>query len=253
MQVAAKLLRDEAKALARGGVMQDAGSYYARFRYIDAGITEKKILGPPRQSEQRAENDLATLREAARAQKTWPEQVAAMQQAAEVLRESAQLENRVARGVAQYEAQKQAHKAEDSDPETSGDEDDGADDDLDDVMVAKIVADLPPLRARPPPPVDPNDANVQLACFRFSLERPETLEAILLARADPNLIVGDGSISPLRKAMLYARENKDAARMRELLLEHGADESAYERRRWEERCAADAGEAAWLQNFHRSA
>ena len=44
-----------------------------------------------------------------------------------------------------------------------------------------------------------------------------------------------------------------AARMRELLLEHGADESAYERRRWEERCAADAGEAAWLQNFHRSA
>ena len=70
MQVAAKLLRDEAKALARGGVMQDAGSYHARFRYIDAGITEKKILGPPRQSERRAENDLATLREAARAQKT---------------------------------------------------------------------------------------------------------------------------------------------------------------------------------------
>ena len=90
---------------------------------------------------------------------------------------------------------------------------------------------------------------MQLACFRFSLERPETLEAILLARADPNLIVGDGNISPLRKAMLYARENKDAARMRELLLEHGADESAYERLRWEERCAADAGEAAWLQNF----
>ena len=72
MQTAAKLLRDEAKALARGGVMQDAGSYHARFRYIDAGITEKKILGPPRQSERRAENDLATLREAARAQKTWP-------------------------------------------------------------------------------------------------------------------------------------------------------------------------------------
>ena len=62
MQTAAKLPRDEAKALARGGITQDAaGSYYARFRYIDAGITEKKILGPPRQSERRAENDLATL------------------------------------------------------------------------------------------------------------------------------------------------------------------------------------------------
>ena len=122
MQTAAKLLRDEAKALARGGIKQDAaGSWLARFQYVDCGITKKEIVGPPRQSERRAENDLATLREAARAQKTWPEQVAAMQQAAQVLRESAQRENRVARGVAQYEAQKQAHKAEDSDPETSGD------------------------------------------------------------------------------------------------------------------------------------
>ena len=69
MQTAAKLLRDEAKALARGGIKQDAaGSWLARFRYVDAGITKKQILGPPRQSERRAENDLATLREAARAE-----------------------------------------------------------------------------------------------------------------------------------------------------------------------------------------
>ena len=179
-----------------------------------------------------------------------------MQQAGQVLRESAQRENRVARGVAQYEAQKQAHKTDDSDPETSGDEDDGADDHyygLDEAAVAKMNEDTPPQRAQPPPPCEANHANAQLACFLPFHEKPETLEAILLARADPNLIVGDGNISPLRKAMLYARENKDAARMRELLLEHGADESAYERRRWEERCAADAGEAAWLQNFHRSA
>ena len=104
MQTAAKLLRDEAKALARGGIWQDsAESYYARYQYVDAGITKKNILGPPRQCERRAENDLATLREAARGKKTWPEQVSAMQQAAQLLRESAQLENRVARGVAQYE------------------------------------------------------------------------------------------------------------------------------------------------------
>ena len=96
MKTAAKLLRDEAKALARGGVKQDAANWFARFQYVDCGITKKEIVGPPRQSEGRAENDLATLREAARAQKTWPEQVAAMQQAADVLRESAQLERRVA-------------------------------------------------------------------------------------------------------------------------------------------------------------
>ena len=135
-------------------------------------------------------------------------------------------------------------------------EDDGADDDyygLDETTVMKMVEELPPLRAQPLPPVNANDANVQLACFRFSLERPETLEAILLARADPNPIVGDGDISLLCKAMLYTRDKKDVVRMRELLLEHGADESAHERLRWEDRCSADAGEPAWLQNFHRSA
>ena len=74
MQTAAKLLRDEAKALARGGIKQDAaGSWFARFQYVDAGITNKEIVGPPRQSERRAESDLATLREAARGKKTWPE------------------------------------------------------------------------------------------------------------------------------------------------------------------------------------
>ena len=33
------LAQDEAKAFARGGVWQDtAGNYFARFRYVDAGI-----------------------------------------------------------------------------------------------------------------------------------------------------------------------------------------------------------------------
>ena len=44
MQTAAKLLRDEAKALARGGTTQDAaGSWLARFQYVDAGISKKEI------------------------------------------------------------------------------------------------------------------------------------------------------------------------------------------------------------------
>ena len=253
MQTAAKLLRDEAKALARGGIKQDAaGCYYARFQYVDAGITKKDILGPLRQGERRAESDLAMLREAARGKTTWPEQVAAMQQAARQLHERAQFETRVARGVAQYDAQRQAHKADDSEQETSGDEDDGRDDQyygLDVATVAKMVEALPAPRAQPPPPVDANDANVQLARFRPINEKPETLEAILRARADPNLIV-DADISPLRKVIAFARDH-DVARMRELLLAHGASESEFERRRWKDRQKADACEAAWQENFHR--
>ena len=76
---------------------------------------------------------------------------------------------------------------------------------------------------------------MQLACFQPINEKPETLEEILRARADPNLIVGDD------------------ARMRELLLAYGASESAFERQRWAERRAADACDAAWLENDHRSA
>ena len=103
----------------------------------------------------RAENDLATLRDAARGEETWPKQLAAMQETARQLHERAQFENRVVRGVAQYDAQKQAHKADDSDPETSGAEDDGADDHyygLDEAAVAKMVEAIPPQRAQPPPP-----------------------------------------------------------------------------------------------------
>ena len=177
-----------------------------------------------------------------------------MQQAAQDLREKAQFENRVARGVAQYDAQREAHRADDSEQETSGDEDDGADDHyygLDEAAVAKMIESIPPQRAQPPPPVDAKDANVQLALFRPINEKPETLEAILRASADPNLIVDD-DISPLRKVITFARNN-DVARMRELLLGHGANESAFERQRWQERQAADACEAAWLENYHRSA
>ena len=76
-------------------------------------------------------------------------------------------------------------------------------------------------------------------------------EEILRARADPNLIVGD-DVSPLRKVITFAR-NPDVARMRELLLAYGASESAFERQRWAERRAADACDAAWLENYHRSA
>ena len=41
--------------------------------------------------------------------------------------------------------------------------------------------------------------------------------------------------------------------MRNLLLEHGATESKFDKQRWEERQAAEECEKSWLQNFHRSA
>ncbi len=91
---------------------------------------------------------------------------------------------------------------------------------------------------------------MQLACFRPIKEAPDAPEAILLARPDPNLVVDDG-ISPLRRVIAFAR-TRDVVAMRDLLLQHGASETKFEKQRWQERQAAEECEKSWLQNFHRS-
>ena len=97
-----------------------------------------------------------------------------------------------------------AHKTDDSGPESYGDADDGYEDPYADIDVKAFVKQLEKQQdkkiVQKPPPTDVNDATVQLACFRPINETPDTLGAILLARADPNLVVGDG-ISPLRRSL----------------------------------------------------
>ena len=56
--------------------------------------------------------------------------------------------------------------------------------------------------------------------------------ALLESKADPNMPLKSGDISPLRKVMCFAHE-KHVANMRELLLEFGANESDDDRKRWE--------------------
>ena len=145
------------------------------------------------------------------------------------------------------------HKTEDSDP-SDGDDDEGYEEpygDLDYEAAVKLLQESDTATTAPQPaPVDANEATVRLACFRPIKETPEALEQILRARADPNLVVGE-DISPLRKVISLARTRHVAA-MRELLLEHGAAESSFEKQRWEERQAAEESEKSWLQNFHRS-
>jgi hypothetical protein len=256
MRLAAKHLRDEARAIARGGTKAaGAGSYVARLKYTEDS-EKKTIIGPRRATERRAEADLAMLRGAALGHSAWADGicVAAMKAKALALMEGAEKEARVAMGIDQYLSQRMAHKVEDSDPETDGDDDDGTGDPYHGIDLAACVklAEEPPAKIEQrEPPKDANDASVQLACFRSIKETPEALEAILLARADPNLVVDD-DISPLRKVIAFAR-TRDVAAMRELLLRHGAMESKFERQRWHERQSADANESAWLRNFHRSA
>ena len=62
MQLAAKHLRDEAKATARGGTKAaSAGSYFARLKYVEDS-EQKAVIGPRRATQRRAEADLAPPR-----------------------------------------------------------------------------------------------------------------------------------------------------------------------------------------------
>lgn len=99
-------------------------------------------------------------------------------------------------------------------------------------------------------PANPEEATRALSGFRPSQNIPATLQDILLAKADPNIIVGAGGITPLYNVIAFARK-VHVRDMRRLLLEGGAMESDAMKERWELRCHADALDDAWVANFHR--
>ena len=57
-----------------------------------------------------------------------------------------------------------------------------------------------------PEPKNPDEATAMLAKFRPIRSTPEDLQRLLEARADPNMTVGEGSISPMENIMTFARE-----------------------------------------------
>ena len=57
-----------------------------------------------------------------------------------------------------------------------------------------------------PEPKNPDEATAMLAKFRPIRSTPEDLQRLLEARADPNMTVGEGNISPMENIMTFARE-----------------------------------------------
>ena len=218
----------------------------------------KKIAGPRRSTERRAQADLAMLRGAALGHSSWADGicVAAMKAKALALTEGADKEARVAMGIDQYLHQRMAHKVEDSDPDTDGDDaGDGASDDYDysDPKVLEKTTPPPvPKKGSTQPPRDAADATARLACFRATQETPEALRVLLSARADPNAVAGEGDHPPLWRVMRYAH-NHHVHDMREMLIESGAANGEVELGRWEDRLNIDRVEPKFMREFHRSA
>ena len=70
------------------------------------------------------------------------------------------------------------------------------------------------------------------------------------ARADPNVVIGQGEVRPLVKAIVFARDC-DVAAMRDLLLEHGAAEDAIAHQHWLERAYSNRYDGPYVRNVHR--
>ena len=56
-----------------------------------------------------------------------------------------------------------------------------------------------------PEPKSADEATAMLAKFRPIRSTPEDLQRLLEARADPNMTVGEGSISPMENIMTFAK------------------------------------------------
>ena len=94
----------------------------------------------------------------------------------------------------------------------------------------------------------PMEATAELTRFRPIHGTPSDLKYLLECKADPNMPLKDGDISPLRKVMSFATE-RYVTQMRELLLQYGAFETDADRERWMLRQRADVAEQIMKNNY----
>ena len=102
------------------------------------------------------------------------------------------------------------------------------------------------------PPRDADEATARLACFRATQETPDALRVLLSARADPNVVAGEGDLCPLMRVIIFAHEDH-VHEMRDLLIDFGATNGEAELKRWKMRLDADRADPIYLREFHRSA
>ena len=122
MKKEAKRLQEAANALHGGIESAGATALCARIQYKDES-GRHTIRGPVRTAERRVEADLAAMRDAAQTSTSGAQQLSAIKAVVQCLQERAKMEARVAVGVDQYEAVRQAHKVDDSDPESDSSDD----------------------------------------------------------------------------------------------------------------------------------
>jgi len=221
-----------------GSVFEHGGEFRAHLQFRDESNRVENIVGPNRTTEEQAQKDLEQIRKAAEKAETREEGLEMMRSEAQTLKDSAKYEAEI------RETLQRMDSLMESDYE---DDDMGSDPDPPWMQEYQEEEEELPESQTDRPTLSAIEATAELSRFRPIKSTPSDLKYLLEARADPNLPLKPGSITPLRNVMSFAKM-KHVAQMRELLLEFGASESDDDKARWKLRQRADFCEMIRINN-----
>ena len=203
-----KRLRD----MGRGSTEEHTGEFRADLQFRDGDGTKVHIRGPSRTTPEQAEKDLKQIFTAGSGGKTHREAVEIMKAEATKIKMSAEY---------QREIQDTLRRMSSKDvPNESDYEDDDASDHSEPPYLNEHMVDDSPEEDETPQKeqehLTPIEATAQLSKFRPVISKPSELKYLLESKADPNMPVEAGNVTPLRNLMSFAPANY-VVRMRNLL------------------------------------
>jgi hypothetical protein len=252
MEDEADRIKDEAKTgHEQGGVQAIRGEHRARVKYTDSNGAQSEIYGPCRNDQRRAQADLEAIRAAAASKPTQTEHFETMANEAHRLQKHAAFEVEVAIAVGKEQFDR---KHMQTDSESGPDDEPFPDYDVSTRAAVKRLMTSPQPRKisrKEAPPASMFEATAQLSRFRPVYGDVASLRALLEARADPNINLGQSiASSPLGRVTTFAPD-WNVCEMRQLLIDYGAVEGQADKKRWGTREESIIGEPIWLANFHR--
>ena len=228
-----------------GSVELNGSEFRADLKFRDGSDKTVHIRGPSRATEDQTQKDLENIRKAGTKGKTCEEGLQFMRDEAQKLKDSAQYEAEIRETLRRMDSVE-----EESDYDYY--------DDMSDNSEPPWMQEYPEEPPEEPPEessqsvrptISPIEATAELSRFRPIKTTPSDLKYLLESRADPNLPLKAGDITPLRNVLSFARENH-VAEMRDLLLQHGANEDDADIARWELRRRADFCERIRINNYN---
>jgi hypothetical protein len=200
------------------------------------------IRGPSRTTEEEAQKDLDQIRAAGSVGSTREESLKIMTAEARRIKMSAEYQSQIQQTIERMASQEiidesdyEDERSDHSEPEWMK-EYPSEEDSPEEVLQSTR------------PTLTPLEATAELTRFRPIHGKPSDLKHLLECKADPNMPLKTGDISPLRKVMSFAAE-RYVAQMRDLLLQYGANQSDKDRERWDLRQRADIAEKMLKNNY----